>query len=155
MWERLRKFSEQWAARGTELDMRPGIRNDANEAVGFQFGLVEAIGKAQAWLLTDEQITELENLTLGQERDNVKQWHWKSPGDLSVTLVGNQMVASINQYSALDVSSLKAKLAQYPRGTTFQLNIYGPPDRVAPVRAAIAEAAAEHGLDVTEVQPVN
>ena len=155
MWERLRKFSEQWAARGTELDMRPGIRNDANEAVGFQFGLVEAIGKAQAWLLTDEQITELENLTLGQERDNVKQWHWKSPGDLSVTLVGNQMVASINQYSALDVSFLKAKLAQYPRGTTFQLNIYGPPDRVAPVRAAIAEAAAEHGLDVTEVQPVN
>src|ERR1700731_4638067 len=73
MWERLRKFSEQWAARGTELDMRPGIRNDANEAVGFQFGLVEAIGKAQAWLLSEEQITELENLTLGQERDNVKQ----------------------------------------------------------------------------------
>lgn len=155
MWARLRKFSEQWAPRGAELDMRPGIRNDANEAVGFQFGLVEALGKAQAWLLTEEQITELENLTLGQERDNVKQWQWKSPGDLSVTLVGNQMIATVNQYSALDVASLKAKLAQYPRGTTFQLNISGPPDRIAPVRAAISEVVAEHGLDVTEVQPAN
>lgn len=155
MWARLRQFSEQWSARGIQLTMKPGNSSAVNEAVGFQFGLVEAIGKAQAWLLTDEQITELENLTLGQERDNVKQWHWKSPGDLNVTLVGNQMVATVNQYSALDVASLKAKLAQYPRGTKFQLNISGPADRVAPVRAAIAESAAEHGLDVTEVQPAS
>jgi hypothetical protein len=35
----------------------------------FQFGLVEAIGKAQAWLLTNEEITAFEILTLGQERD--------------------------------------------------------------------------------------
>src|ERR1700730_3822277 len=45
MWERLRKFSEQWAARGTQLTMKPGNSNAVNEAVGFQFGLVEAIGK--------------------------------------------------------------------------------------------------------------
>ena len=155
MWERLRKFSEQWAARGTQLTMKPGNSSAVNEAVGFQFGLIEAIGKAQAWLLTDEQITELENLTLGQERDNVKQWHWKPPIDVNVTLFGNQMVATVNQYSALDVPSLKAKLAQYPRGTKFQLNISGPADRVTPLRAAIADAAAEHELDVTEIQPAN
>jgi len=85
----------------------------------------------------------------------VKQWHWKSPSDLNVTLFGNQMVATVSQYSALDVTSLKAKLAQYPRGTKFQLSISGPPDRVAPLRSAIADAAAELELDVTELQSAN
>jgi len=78
--------------------MRPGMRADANEAVGFQFGLVEAIGKAPAWLLTDEEITKLENLTLGQERDNVKQWHCTSTVNVAVNFVGDQIIASMNQY---------------------------------------------------------
>jgi hypothetical protein len=107
--------------------MRSGNRNDVNEAVGFQFGLVEAIGRAQAWLVTNEQITDLENLTLGQERDNVKQWHWKSPINVDISLFWNQIIASVNQYSATDVASLKAKLAQFPRGTKFLVNISGSP----------------------------
>jgi HEAT repeat protein len=150
LWERLRNFHEQWLERGNELVMRPGMPSDANEAVGFQFGLVEAIGKAQAWLLTNEKITELENLTLGQERDNVKQWHWSSPVNLTVSFFGEKMVANINQYSATDLTSLKTKLAQYPSGTKFWLNILGSPERVAPVRAAITDIAEEHGFDLAE-----
>ena len=69
------------------------MRSDANEAVGFQFGLVEAIGKAPAWFLTNDEITELENLTLGQERDNVKQWHWTSTVNVNVNFVGQQFMA--------------------------------------------------------------
>ena len=150
MWERLRKFHEQWSERGNELVMRPGIRNDANEAVSFQFGLVEAIGKAQAWLLTNEEITELENLTLGQERDNVKQWHWSSPVNLNVSFFGDKIMANINQYTTMDLASLKAKLAQYPSGTKLWLNIFGAPERVVPIRAAITDIAAEHGFEVAE-----
>jgi hypothetical protein len=155
MWERLRRFNQQWSKRGNELAIRPGMRSDANEAVSFQFGLVEAIGKAQAWLLTNEEITELENLTLGQERDNVKQWHWTSPVNLSVSFFGEKIMASINQYSAADLTSLKAKLAQYPAGTKFWLNILGSPDRVAPVRAAIFDVASEHRFDVAQPEPTN
>jgi hypothetical protein len=150
LWERLRNFHEQWLERGNELVMRPGMPSDANEAVGFQFGLVEAIGKAQAWLLTNEKITELENLTLGQQRDNVKQWHWSSPVNLTVSFFGEKMVANINQYSATDLTSLKTKLAPYPSGTKFWLNILGSPERVAPVRAAITDIAEEHGFDLAE-----
>jgi hypothetical protein len=36
LWDRLRKFHEQWSERGNELSMRPGMRADANEAVGFK-----------------------------------------------------------------------------------------------------------------------
>jgi hypothetical protein len=78
-------------------------------------------------VVTNEQITDLENLTLGQERDNVKQWHWKSPINVDISLFWNQIIASVNQYSATDVASLKAKLAQFPRGTKFLVNISGSP----------------------------
>ena len=155
LWDRLRKFHEQWSDRGNELSMRPGMRSDANEAVGFQFGLVEAIGRAPAWLLTDDKVTELENLTLGQERDNVKQWHRTSVVNVDVNFAGQQIIASINQYTATDLASLKSKLAQYPGGTKFWLNILGPPDRVGTVHAAITETAAEHGFELAQPEPVN
>ena len=155
LWDRLRKFHEQWSERGNELSMRPGMRSDANEAVGFQFGLVEAIGRAPAWLLTDDKVTELENLTLGQERDNVKQWHRTSVVNVDVNFAGQQIIASINQYTATDLASLKSKLAQYPGGTKFWLNIFGPSDRVGTVHAAITETAAEHGFELAQPDPVN
>ncbi len=69
MWVRLRRFHAQWAEREKDLTDRPGIRNDATEAIGFQYGLVESLGRAQAWVLDNDQITELETLTLGQERE--------------------------------------------------------------------------------------
>lgn len=155
LWDRLRKFHEQWSERGNELSMRPGMRSDANEAVGFQFGLVEAIGRAPAWLLTDDKVTELENLTLGQERDNVRQWHRTSAVNVDVNFAGQQIIASINQYTATDLASLKSKLAQYPGGTKFWLNIFGPPDRVGTVHAAITETAAEQGFELAQPEPVN
>jgi hypothetical protein len=85
MWDRLSRFHAQWAERETELNFRTGMKRDASEASSFQYGLVEAIGRAQAWVLTDDEVTALENLTLGQERDNVKQWHMKLPVDLNIT----------------------------------------------------------------------
>ena len=155
LWDRLRKFHEQWSERGNELSMRPGMRADANEAVGFQFGLVEAIGKAPAWLLNDDKATELENLTLGQERDNVKQWHWTSTVNVNVSFTGDQIIASMNQYTATDIASLKAKLAQYPSGMKLWLNIFGSPEHVAAVRGAIADIAAEQGFEIAQPEPVN
>jgi hypothetical protein len=156
MWERLASLHEQWKDRAGDLADRPGMPRDASEAVGFQFGLVESIGKAQAWLLTSEEVTTLENLTLGQERDNVKQWHWNSPVDLSIHYFNDQIQASINnQYNAADLASLQAKLAQYPAGTAFQLTTFGPPDLVARAVEAIKDTAAKNGLQVEEQAPPN
>jgi len=154
LWDRLRRFHAQWADRGNELAPRPGSPSDANEAMGFQFGLVEAIGRAQAWLLTNEQITDLENLTLGQERDNVKRWRWSSPVDLNISFFGEQVQATINsQYTAVDLTSLRGKLAQYPSGTKFMVNGFGSPERMAPVLAVISDIAAEYGFHLGSPQP--
>jgi hypothetical protein len=156
MWQRLRQFHAQWQERSNELVMRPGMKKDSNEALGFQFGLVEALGGAQAWLLTDEQITELENLTLGGEKANVKHRHWSSPVELTVNFAGPQLIINFRgSYFATDVESMRNKLAQYPSGTRFTVRILGSQEEKAPVLRAINEVAAEHGLDVTQPEPAN
>jgi HEAT repeat protein len=155
LWERMRRFHAQWSERADELIDRPGMQRDANEAVGFQYGLVESIGRAQAWLLNNEQIVDLENMTLGQERENVKQWHWNSPVRLNMTLLGEHIQASIGQYSANDLASLRDKLAQYPTGTKFRLNVFSSPEQTASALAAINDVVAEHGLQIEGPEPTD
>jgi hypothetical protein len=123
---------------------------DATEAMGFQYGLVESLAGAQGWLLSNEQVVELENLTLGSERDNVKQRHWTSPVELSLDLLfDGQLRTDINhQYFPKDLISLCAKLEQYPSGTKFRLTILGQEDRLSPALRGINEAAIEHGLTI-------
>jgi hypothetical protein len=111
---------------------------------------VESLASAQGWLLSNEQVLELEHLTLGSERDNVKQRHWASPVDLSLDLLfDGQLRADINhQYFPKDLPSLQAKLGQYPSGTKFELTILGQEDRLRPVVRGINESAIEYGLTI-------
>ena len=95
------------------------------------------------------------SLTLGQERDNVEQWHWRSTVDVNVSFAGDQIIASMNQYTAADIASLKAKLAQYPSGTELQLNISGSPQQVALVHGAIEAVASEHRFEIGQPEPTN
>jgi hypothetical protein len=151
LWQRVRAFHKQWAEREKDLIQRPNMPRDANEAMGFEFGLVEALGHSQGWLLDNDQITELENLTLGNERDNVTHWHWHSPVDLSLVFVNEHDVrAMVNnaQYSAEDMANLCAKLIQYPVGTRFLINTFGQDQRLKSVVEAISETAQAHGLTV-------
>ncbi|HEY4837021.1 MAG TPA: hypothetical protein VIH72_00320, partial [Candidatus Acidoferrales bacterium] len=55
----------------------------------------------------------------------------------------------INQVTASDLASLLAKLAQYPVGTEFTLNISGAPERTASALDALYDVAAKHGLQIT------
>jgi hypothetical protein len=150
MWARLRRFHKQWSGHANDLNSRPQMSREALDAMSFQFGLVEALGKAQAWVLSNDQITELENLTLGSEQENVKQWHWHSPIDLTINFqFDERLQADVNhQYSGADTAAVVSKLAQYPSGTTFRLTTFGPPELLAPVLREIDGAAADHGLVV-------
>ena len=151
--KKLKAFHEQWAERENDFSYRANTPKDTSEAMDFQYGLVTALGQAQAWLLTNEQITELEHLTLGQIRDNVKPWHWTSPVDMSLNLLfDGKLMSSINHQSPRDVNALRSKLAQYPNGTTFHVTIFGQREQLAPVVQAIQDVAADHGL-LLEIAP--
>jgi len=151
--ERMTRFHQRWASRENDLSFRSSTPRDASEAIGFQYGLVLSLVSAQRWLLSNDQVDELEKLTLGSERDNVKQRHWASPVELSLDfLFDGQLRADINhQYFPKDISSLRAKLGQYPTGTKFRLTILGQDDRLAPMVRAVNETAAENGLVIEVV----
>ena len=155
LFERLRAFHKQWADRETELVLAPGTPRDVSDAVSLQFGLVEALGRAQAWLLDNDQVTELESLTLSGERQSVERWHWHSPVGINLTLrFDSQILADVNgQFNTSGLASLQAKLAQYPRGTVFHLNAFGAPERLTAATRAIHETASQNGL-VVEDEPM-
>jgi hypothetical protein len=147
MWKRLKAFHEQWAEREKDLAYGAKTPPDASEAIGFQYGIVTAMGQAQAWLLSDKQITELEQLTLGQTRDNAKPWHWTSPVDMNISLpLDGRVQADIHQYHSTNIDALCRKLAQYPNGTTFHVTLFGQREKLAPVIQSIQEVASDHGL---------
>lgn len=155
MWERLRRFHAEWEERANELVM-PEMKKDANLAVTFQYALVEALGGAQTWLLTDEQITELENLTLGGEKENVKHWHWSSPVALTVNCTAQQIVINFSgRYFATGVSSMKNKLTEYPSGTRFVVRFLCSPEEKTSVLGVINEVAGEHKFEVAEFEQTN
>ena len=147
MWQRLKAFHDQWAERENDLTNRANTPKDASEAISFQYGLVTALGQAQAWLLTDKQVTELENLTLGQTRDNVKPWHWTPPIDVSLDLLfDGKLQSNVRQYHPPDVDALRSKLAQYPRGTTFHVTLFGQREQLVSVVQSLQDVAKDHGL---------
>jgi len=149
VWDRLRRFHAQWAVRADELVYRPNMSREANEGMSFHGALVSAIGRAQAWLLTDEKITALENLAVGLERNSLKEWRWSSPVALYVNLDGDRIFWNISQVTANELASLLAKLAQYPAGTEFTVNISGAPERTALALDALYDVAAKHGLQIS------
>lgn len=154
LWERLRALHKQWADREAELAIAPGTPREVIDAASLHFALVASLGRAQAWLLDNDQVTELESLTLGSERQSVERWHSHSPVGISLSLpFDGQIQAEINgQFNTSGLAPLQAKLAQYPRGTVFQLSAFGPPERLAAATRAIHEAASQNGL-VVEAQP--
>lgn len=72
VWERMRRFHKQWAGRENDLTSREGLPRDPTEAMGFQYGLVLSLAQAQGWLLSNEEVAELEHLTLGSECDSCR-----------------------------------------------------------------------------------
>ena len=151
LWQRVRAFHRQWADRETELVIAANTPREVNEAVSLEYGLVESLGRAQAWLLDNDQLTELESMTLGSERENVKQWHWHSPVEISLTLLfDGQLLGNIGQVSVKGLAALEAKLAQYPSGTVFHLSAFGAPERLAAVTRAIYDIASQNGLVVED-----
>ncbi len=151
LWQRLRAFHEQWKDRDADLTIAPNTPRELNDAVALQYGLLASLANAQAWLLDNDQVTELESLALGSERRNAAHWRWHSPIELNLNLLfDGQLQASIGEFVTTGLAPLQAKLAQYPRGTVFHLTTFGNVERLAAATRAIEETAAQNGLVIED-----
>jgi len=151
LWRLLKSLHQQWADREQLLRVTVDTPRDAPAArAAAQFELVvRALGTAQGWLLDNDQITALGNLTLGRVKEYAAHWRWQSPVKLELRLGDDgQFEASVNgfQYRMNDLESLQAKLAQYPRGTHFQMRAFGAENQLAPLVRAVRETAQQFGL---------
>lgn len=154
MLERLRRFHQQWAKREKEFKSTLGAPHDVSEAMSFQYGLVEAIGKAQGWILEDSEIAEVQRLTLGNQKQQVADW--ESPHSewigIDVSMFSfDSFSILVDRYLVQDVSSLRAKLAQFPSGTHFFIGHFGSAQedhRWNQVMQAIHEVAQEHEFKI-------
>jgi len=86
---------------------------------------------------------------VGQERENVRQWHRKSPVEVNTRAwLDGHVQASIQQYGVQDLVALRNKLAQYESGTRFVLSCSGTDEQLGGALRAVRDVAAENGLIV-------
>ena len=130
MWARAQRFHDEWTGDEAEFE---------SEAQGFQYGLMEGLGRARTWVLSNQEVEDLEKLTVGQEKENVGRWRVEQPVDLQVNFgMGPEFHATVHQYVVSDAESLRRKLSQYPMGTRFALTTRGTREQLEPVMRALS-----------------
>jgi len=152
MLERLRRFHQQWVKREAEFRWTPGTPKDVSDASSFQYGLEAALGTAQGWILNDTEIDEIQQLAVGSAKENVASWRApSSEGAIAINIVDlDDLNVTIGRYLVRNVGTLRAKLAQFPSGTTFLLQVLPlyEEKKADAVVQVIHETAQEHGFNI-------
>jgi hypothetical protein len=123
----IKQLLDRW--RAEKIDPDSGISKDNSVHVGyFAESLLRTYAHAIPWFISDDELNELGNLCLNEQcRQQVKSW---SPGSkLRVSLYrrggfSTETRFSVGVYELLSWKTLKKKLIQFPKGTSFvwQLN---------------------------------
>ena len=121
LWEAFRYFHNFWKDRRGEVGETP-----ANEML--ESALRTAIARGRNWIVGEADLRMMESLCITQ------RCTWETREDLQaskpplrVNLWGDaeDVHASVAQYSGLTLEELKRKLAQFPKGTPFELDYRG------------------------------
>jgi hypothetical protein len=148
---RLEQWSRQWAGRQEELVYRDPRPNPPAAHAMVEFSLVQAIGRGQAWHLDGAALRGVESLCVTDScRQQVNQMlesaehrvirvHWLDEPQRSSI--------SIAQYDLRSLEALEQKLAQFPRGSSFTLDVSAlDADSAATATARVRAASLAHGL---------
>jgi hypothetical protein len=114
--------------------------------------LRNAIARGRGWLATETDLHLIESLCISgrciqETRQDLE--HWKPPLRIEVMMQPSIGISGrVAQYFGLEsIAALESKLAQFPRGTRFDL--YAPGGQPARTSAEIRRFATEKGLVVT------
>jgi hypothetical protein len=144
LWGAFRYFHDYWKGKVSEL-------GENFEGVQLEVGLRNAIAHGRGWLAGETDLRTMEGLCVSgqcvgdssQDLENVK-----SPLHIEVLRATPGIMVRVAQYSWLDsVAAVKAKLAQYPRGTRFTLYAAGGP--TVQLADEVLRFGEEKGLVIT------
>jgi hypothetical protein len=123
LWDTLRYFHDYWNGKGAEL-----AKNGEGIVQEEQLGI--AIAHARSWVATEADLQMIQSLCIAERcLYQIQQdlQNWRSPLRLEINEEGAGIRGSVGQYSGFNtLAELEAKLAQFPTGTSFLMNVSGP-----------------------------
>lgn len=123
LWTRMREWHLEW--RGHAAQIEP-TENPASETWELEYALTQALATAPGWLLNANQLRALDALCVtsgGHQNIGPLAKDWTIPIGIAYDDGNLWRVAQYGQMPTLAV--LETKLAQFPRGTRFQLSPFG------------------------------
>jgi hypothetical protein len=148
LWSRMERFHDEWSGRAGDLRRTPDYESEGSRAISFEPSLAQAIALGSGWICPPEKLARLSRLVLTDyHRGQVKNWmeQWKA-GTFQISSGWSPADAptfSMIGYADLSEDQLRAKLAQFPRGTRFAWLIWMPGQIQPPVSVSNQEAVFE------------
>ena len=112
---------------------------------------LQALGRGQAWLTDKFGLRELRMLCVTDGCRTQADHMIDDADDTTITIFriehSDDASVSLAQYDLTSISALERKLTQYPKGTSFTLDVSPLDPQMAPVIAAeVMKFAAAQGL---------
>jgi hypothetical protein len=144
LWDTLRYFHKYWEGKGAEL-----AKN--GQSVALEVELRNAIARGRGWLATDKDLRSIAALCSSNWCTSETQQDlaaWEAPLRIEMQDQTYGIGGKVAQYYGMEsLAAMEAKLAQFPRGTSFVLVVSGP--RSVKAGAELRAFAAEKGLTIT------
>jgi len=163
LWKRLERFHDEWSGRVSELRRSPDFRDEGSQAVWLEQSLAQGIAWGNGWICPPEKLARLAKLVLTdydrrQASNSMDQWKGSTHQISSSFYPPDAPRFSLMGYSDLTEDQLRAKVEQFPRGTTLEWLIWLPGQTEPPVDVSRQEEvfervrsdAASHGLVVVK-----
>ncbi len=146
LWSRLERFHEEWKSRAAEVVFNIGGDTPGQHAFHLEQELEVALLSGRGWLCPPEKLARLSDLALSDfNRDQIKLdiAKWQSqPFDIDTAWVpGQEPAFYVLSYADMTEKQLRAKLAQFPRGTRFVYTVWTPARSHPPLSVSMQEAA--------------
>lgn len=144
LWETYRYFHNYWKGKQDTLEQN-------GEGVVLEVELRNALARGGNWLMGESELRTIESLCISNQCRQETQGDlrvWQSM-PLQVMIYDGPMglQGSVGHYIGLQgLPVMRAKLAQFPRGTTFALHVHGAGARRA--GESLKKAASESGIEL-------
>jgi len=162
LWERLKRFHQEWHGREGELRATPDYTSPSARATALESTLVNSIATGTNWICGPEKLARLGEIASPRQRILVTNWNkaWER-GDAVILpnwYPEDRLSFGVLQYSNLDEQQFRAKLSQMPNGMKLYFQIWKPGQISPPVSMekqeqifkALRKYAEQFGVTIEE-----
>jgi len=155
LWDRLQKWHAAWAGRAAELPNGTGSAFTNGLQTELEMALVNGLATARSWFAGPEMLQRVKALCVSQfARDQA---------DIMLNTLSSTPLIGVNpsadgsfwgnvyQYQTDSVNAIEEKLAQFPRGTKFSVELNGSdPQQLKEIVLELKSVTGEHGSKINK-----